>query len=195
MIKLSSLLSESIIQEKKVYHGTISDFVDKIQQSKTLKSSRMSGNKISAGLTTESGIIWLTSEFDLANQYAHGAEVNMYKDVNVHGLKAEYGGVFEIEIDDNIKLINRDSPLTQSQVDILNKNFIPHYKPLNVGNTLSNAEWRSYTKHGLHDMILALGYDGIIYGKHQIGIAADSLPITAFHKKPKHELRKTLNNI
>lgn len=181
MIKLKPLL-----QEKVVYHGTISDFVDAIEKSGYLKSPRAGARKISGGLTTELGMIWVTPDFNTANYFATGPEARSWVNGTVkRGLKAEYGGVFELEIEDDIKLIDRYAPLTQEQVDILNAKFMPHYKPLQAGNTLSTAEHRLYEKDGLHDMVLALGYDGISYDKGmQIGIARDSLPIKMLHKKP-----------
>ena len=183
MIKLRPL-----IQEKTVYHGTISDFVDAIEKSGILKSPRAGAKKISGGLTTEMGMIWVTPEFDIANQFAHGWELKMWGDPEIlvrKGVKADYGGVFEIELEDNIKLIDRNAPLTQAQVDILNKKYIPHYKQLKVGDALSNAEHRIQNPTQLHDLILALGYDGIVYANGaQIGIASDNLPIKVLHKKP-----------
>lgn len=189
MIKLKSLVPEIQLDEKIVYHGTISDFVDQIQREKVIKSPQGGATKISGGLTTEMGMIWVTPEFDVANYFATGPEARSWIDGTVYkGLKADYGGVFEIEIDDNIRLIDRNAPLNQDQIDILNKKFIPHYKPLHVGDSLSSAEWRSNGKQ-LHDMVKALGYDGITYGNgKQIGIVADQLPIKAFHKKPIKEV-------
>lgn len=191
MIKLKSLVPEVQLDEKIVYHGTISDFVDQIKQSGVLKSPQSGARKVSGGLTTELGLIWVTPEFNIANSYAHGMESR--NEYNLEkGLKAEYGGVFELVIDDNLRLIDRNIPLTQEQINILNVKFIPHYKPLKLGDSLSTAEWRSNGKQ-LHDMVKALGFDGVVYGRgeSQIGIVADELPIQAFHKKPI----KTIDNL
>lgn len=186
MIKLKELLQDSVLDERIVYHGTISDFVDKIKASGKLKSVQAGAQKVSGGFTTEKGLIWVTSDFDVANQYAAGIE--SHNEYNLEkGLKANYGGVFEIEIDDNLKLIDKTAPLTKQQIDILNSKFIPHYKPLNLGDTLTTAEWRGNGKQ-LHDMVKALGFDGVLYGKHQIGIVADELPIKVFHHKPYIQL-------
>jgi hypothetical protein len=181
MIKLKSLVPEDVLDERIVYHGTISDFVDKIKASGKLKSVQAGAQKVSGGFATEKGLIWVTPDFSTASFYASGFEA--HKESNFEkGLKVNYGGVFELEIEDNIKLIDKHAPLTKQQVDILNKDFIPHYKQLKVGDSLSTAEWRGNGKQ-LHDMIKALGYDGIIYDKTQIGIVADELPIKAFHVK------------
>jgi hypothetical protein len=171
-----------------VYHGTISDFVDQIEQSGKLKSNIAGSKKVSGGLTTEKGLIWVTPDFDIADMYAGGVEsANEY---NLEkGIKANYGGVVELQIDDNLKLIDRNVPLNQEQINILNAKFVPHYKPLNLGDSLSTAEWRSNGKQ-LHDMVLALGFDGVIMGRtgKQIGIVRDELPITVVHRKPKKHL-------
>lgn len=188
MIELKELLQDSVLDERIVYHGTISDFVDKIKSSGKLKSVQAGAQKVSGGFLTEKGLIWVTPNFDIANYYADGIESRHEYNIE-RGLKANYGGVFEIEIDDNLKLIDRNTPLTKEQINILNSRFIPHYKPLNIGDTLSNAEWRSNGKQ-LHDMIKALGFDGVIYGKDQIGIVADELPIKVFHHKPNMKENK-----
>lgn len=181
MIKLKNLLSESsLLQEKVVYHGTISDFVDAINKSGYLLSPKGGAKKVSGGWTTEMGLIWVTPEFNVANVYAHGIEVLPEK-----GLKADYGGVFELEIDDNLRLLDRYAPLSQEELYIINRRFIPDYKPLKTGDSILTAERRMFNKYGLHDMLLALGYDGVIYDKKQIGIARDTLPIKAFHKHKK----------
>jgi hypothetical protein len=182
MIKLKEILQDAVLDERIVYHGTISDFVDKIKASGKLKSVQAGAQKVSGGFTTEKGLIWVTPNFNIANYYAAGIESN--NEYNIEkGLKANYGGVFEIEIDDNLKLIDKYEPLTKEQIDILNSKFIPHYKPLHIGDTLSTAEWRGNGKQ-IHDMIKALGFDGVVYDKHQIGIVADELPIKVFHHKP-----------
>jgi hypothetical protein len=179
MIRLKSLLTE-----RKVYHGTISDFANAIEKSGILKSPKSGAIKVSGGLTTEMGLIWVTPDINVADMYANGIESGNEYNLE-RGIVAHYGGIIELEIDDNLKLIDRNAPLTQEQIDILNSKFIPHYKPLKVGDSLSNAEWRSNGKQ-LHDMILALGFDGITYSNgKQIGIATDSLPIKAFVQKVK----------
>lgn len=193
MIKLKEILQDSVLDERIVYHGTISDFVDKIKASGKLKSVQAGAQKVSGGLTTEKGLIWVSPNFEVANYYASGMESN--NEYNIEkGLKANYGGVFEIEIDDNLKLIDRNGPLTKEQIDILNSKFIPHYKPLKIGDTLTSAEWRSNGKQ-LHDMVKALGFDGVIYSKDQIGIVADELPIKVFHHKPIGKLNENNNTM
>lgn len=178
MIKLKPLL-----QEKTVYHGTISDFVDAIEKSGVLKSPRAGAKKVSGGLTTEMGLIWVTPEYEIADLFAHGIESRNEYNLE-RGLKADFGGIVILSIDDNLKLIDRNAPLTEEQVKILNSKFIPHYKPLKTGDSISIAEWRANGKQ-LHDMILALGYDGITMSNgRQIGIAADELPIKILHKTP-----------
>ena len=184
MIKLKSFLSEiSQLREMVAYHGTISDFVDQIEKSGVLKSTKAGAQKVSGGYTTEGGLIWLTPDFNIASHYADGVESrngwNLEK-----GLKVNYGGVVEVVIADNIKLLSRSSPLSQKEIDILNKQFIPHYKHLKLGDDFRTAEYRSNEKD-ISEMIKALGYDGITDGKgKQIGIATDTLPIVVIHKKP-----------
>lgn len=134
MIKLKPLLREAV-----VYHGTISDFVVAIEKSGLLKSPRAGAKKVSGGYTTEMGLIWVTPEFNIADMYAGGVESR--NEFNLEkGIKANYGGVVELIIDDNLRLIDRYASLNQEQIDILNAKFVPHYKPLHVGDSLSNAE-------------------------------------------------------
>lgn len=185
MIKLKNLIDERV-----VYHGTISDFVEKIRQSKKLKSVLAGAQKVSAGYTTETGMIWVTPDLNVAKWYADGVEsrneFNLKK-----GIKGDFGGIFQLEIPDSLRLINRYAPLNDKQIKILNQKFIPHYKPLNIGDSLLTAEWRIPSSVGLHDLIKALGYDGVVVGKNdiQIGIVASELPVTAFLGKQDQEFQ------
>lgn len=175
---------KQLLYEIKVYHGTISDFIGAIEKSGILKSPKAGARKVSGGLTTEMGLIWVTPDINVADLYADGMEsaneFNLAK-----GIKAHYGGIIELELDDDLKLIDRYASLTSEQISILNSKFIPHYKPLHPGDSLSDAEWRSNGKQ-LHDMILALGYDGVTMSNgKQIGIAVDELPIKAVIRKTR----------
>lgn len=177
------VLEEDIINELQAYHGTISDFVDKIKASGKLISTNAGAKKVSGGYTTEGGLIWVTPNFNTANYYADGLESN--NEFNIKsGLKCDYGGVFEVTISDDLKLIDYYGILTSEQIDILNSKFVPKYKPVESGATFRDAVLRSNGKP-IHDMIKSLGFDGMYVGKNklQIAIATDELPIVAFHRK------------
>ena len=173
-----------------VYHGTISDFMDDIKSHKKLYSWLNTKNvpviKASSGYPSEAGLIWLTADYNSAKFYASGGEAVFNGVATKKGLKAEFGGIFEVELDMNLKLALRNQKLTQSEADILNK-YIPHYKQVSAGTALNIAvEHRSNGKLMWKDALIMLGYDGIVEKNSkgvdvQIGIIADDIPVNVFY--------------
>ena len=130
----------------RLYHGTISDFVEQIKQAGKLippgvaVADSKASRKVSGGLLTEIEFVWLSLDPALANWYADGVEArNSY--TAARGIKAGPGGVFTVIAPRDLKLIDRHQRLSQEQVDVVNT-FLPHYKPVKVGTgSLSSAEW------------------------------------------------------
>lgn len=167
------------------YHGSPKQGMEKILQEGKIKPWREGSglDRVSAGIDTEGGLIWASKEEKYGDWYASGGEAGMLKEV-------EPGATFKIDIPDSAKLIDRHEPLTEAQRKILNEKFIPHYKPLREGDTLSSAESKANGVYGLEDFLRALEYDGITYGKGQVGILSEVM--TPLEVKPHKGLWEKL---
>lgn len=174
----------------RVFHGTISDFVDAIKKHKKLKSPRQGAKKVSGGLTTESDIIWLTSEDWIANAYAAGVE-SKHEYNTKKGIAANYGGVFSVSLPAGLKLVDRYGALSDEQIKKLNSTVIPHYKQLEPGSDIRTAEFRVPDSTSLGDILEIIGVDGILMGHKknqfsQIGIRDNiDLPVDVFYGKDR----------
>jgi hypothetical protein len=168
--------TREIISEKIYYHGTTKDSLPQIISDKKLKSNSKGSRKISMGLTSENDFIYLTPSFNVAKEYAAGYEANMFSSRDE---KFEFGGVVAVDLRDNIKLINFSTPLTDEQLEIVNS-FLPSYKPIHKGETLSRFPWRSNKPEQLGDVVRALGFDGYIQNDNQIAIL-DEIPIRSIY--------------
>jgi 8-oxo-dGTP pyrophosphatase MutT (NUDIX family) len=172
---------------RKLYHGTISDFMERIKSHgklySWLNSQQVPVVKVSGGYPNEGGLIWLSADMSAARFYASGGEVDTAK-----GLVADFGGVFEVEIDESLKLAPLNKPLTAGEADILNKH-IPHYKQVKAGDALSIAvNHRSNGRLLWKDALRMIGYDGIVEKNSrgvdvQIAIIADSIDVNIYYDK------------
>jgi hypothetical protein len=165
-----------VILEKKYYHGTTSKSLDRIISDKKLKSNSKGSEQVSMGLTSERDFVYLTPSFNAAKEYAAGYEANMFQSRDE---KFDFGGIVEVDLPDNIKLISFEEPLTDQQLDIVNS-FLPSYKPIKKGETLSRFAWRSNKPEQLGDVVRALGFDGFMQNNNQIAIL-DEVPINAIY--------------
>lgn len=165
-----------VILEKKYYHGTTSKSLDRIISDKKLKSNSKGSEQVSMGLTSERDFVYLTPSFNAAKEYAAGYEANMFQSRDE---KFDFGGIVEVDLPDNIKLISFEEPLTDQQLDIVNS-FLPSYKPIKKGETLSRFAWRSNKPEQLGDVVRALGFDGFMQNDNQIAIL-DEVPINAIY--------------
>jgi hypothetical protein len=177
----SRLLSENDNYYGSYYHGTHYDALKKILSDKNpikyLLPNSEGSKKVSAGLTSEKDFVYLTPNYDIAKEYAGGYEGNMYRRNQEDKLK--FGGVVEVEIPPNIKLINFDLELSDENLEIVNS-FLPSYKPIKKGESLSRFPFRSNEPGDLGKVIEKLGFDGYIQNKVQIAILG-KVPIKAIY--------------
>jgi hypothetical protein len=178
MMKFKEYFS-SLINESKYYHGTIDTFVDSILRDGKIISNKKGSSKISTGINSEVDFVYLTPDFNVAAQFAQGVEASS---IIRKALKREFGAVFEVELPDNIRLIDIDEPLSEEQINIVNK-FLPDYKPLKLGNPLRKFWWRTNNPEEFSDVIRSLGFDGYIQDTNQIAIL-DEVKIKAHYKSP-----------
>jgi hypothetical protein len=172
-------LTQLLLLEKnktKYYHGTTSEGLQNIIRDGKLKSNSKGSTKVSMGLTSEVDFVYVTPDLNTAKEYAKGYEANMFQN---REKKFDFGGIVEVDIPDDIKLIHLKKPLPDNLLDIVNS-FLPSYKPIRKGETLSSFAWRSNKPESFGSVIQALGYDGYIQDEDQIAILHE-VPVKAIY--------------
>jgi len=172
-------LTQLLLLEKnktKYYHGTTSEGLQNIIRDGKLKSNSKGSIKVSMGLTSEADFVYVTPDLNTAKEYAKGYEANMFQNLEK---KFDFGGIVEVDIPDDIKLIHLEKPLPDNLLDIVNS-FLPSYKPIRKGETLSRFAWRSNKPESFGSVIQALGYDGYIQDEDQIAILHE-VPVKAIY--------------
>ncbi len=185
------------------YHGTHREAYLQILTDGYLRSWRDQKERTSGGYLHEKGLIWLTSDKKVAFQYAEAWEANM----PIGGSKGlEPGGIVEVNLPHDIKLISRYEKLTDKHKEIIlaytsrylvNNGFAPNddcvyelkrYLERSVNFDSAVGRLFNFDAEGLKfqwpTMLKIFGYNGIIYDEKQIGVAAEKIPIAgAFRYK------------
>ena len=155
--------------EADYFHGTTQSSASKIEKDKKLFANMP---KKSGGTRDEVGLIWVTSEKDLAKNYALGWE-QMDHD--------EPGKIFKVKVPGDLKIIDRHHKLSSEQAEILNGLSKRPHDPILPGMELDRAMYKIMlhqdAPQSYAEILPVLGYNALLYNKTHLGILKKELDI------------------